>query len=104
MKRLSLFAHRLAFAGLPFAFVHEAGFGRAVKRLAVLAHRLAFARLRHRAADSEGSNQSSKNHAPHRCLPFTVVDVSMRSIWPQGGQNYPTAQRSPEAALTGSAI
>ena len=89
MKRLSLFAHRLAFAGLPFAFVHEAGFGRAVKRLALLANRLTFARLRHRATDSEGSNQSSNKHAPHRRLPFAAVDVSMGPIWPQGGQIVP---------------
>jgi len=56
VKRLPLFPHCLAFAGVSLAFLHEAGFGRAVERLAVAAHRAAFAGLRQSGADRQRAN------------------------------------------------
>src|SRR4029077_12213388 len=56
VKRLALFAHCLAFAGISLALLHKAVFGRAVERLAVAAHRTAFAGLRQSGADRQRGN------------------------------------------------
>jgi hypothetical protein len=89
-QRLALRAHRLAFAGVPLAPLHEARFSCAGQRFALCAHRLGLAGLRRGSADRKGRNCGSKNSASHRRFLFACrthtsgAHVNIEPICSQG--------------------